>query len=247
MKQKHGNLVIIPAHNEEKSLPWVIRAVANFSPESDILVVNDCSLDATSQVAKSLKKYADVTVLDLPYNLGIGGAMQAGFLYARDNGYDVAIQIDGDGQHSPKFIKDLKDGIIKDSSDLVVGSRFIGKKGFKGLFLRRIGIRYFSKLIEAFTGMRILDATSGFRAFSKRAIAIFAEYYPHDYPEVESFVVLKKVGFKIIEIPVVMKRRKHGVSTINWIDGIYYMVRVSLGILISSLRDYSKLKGEKNV
>lgn len=246
MKREEKTLVIIPAYNEEKSLPSVIKSIAVFAPRTDILVVNDASEDRTSEAARSVKISSQVIVVDVPCNLGIGGAMQVGFIYARDNGYDVALQIDGDGQHSPKYIKDLKNAIYHDGVDMAVGSRFISLRGFKGFFPRRLGIKYFSILIKLLTGIKILDVTSGFRAFSKRAIGVFAEYYPHDYPEVESFVVLKKLNLKVMEKPVAMKRRKHGVSTISWLDGIYYVVRVSLGVLVSSLRKYDELKEVKN-
>jgi glycosyltransferase involved in cell wall biosynthesis len=236
-------LIIIPAHNEERSLPGVIRSIETFSPGADILVVNDASVDGTSHVVRTLRTKAKVTVIDLPYNLGIGGAMQTGFAFAREGGYSIALQIDGDGQHPAKYIRDLKGGIEKDRADMVVGSRFLKAIGFKGFFLRRIGIRYFSFLIAMLTGRRIFDVTSGFRAFGKKAIRFFSEYYPHDYPEVESLVVLKKLNLSVMELPVTMKRRRHGMSTINWLDGIYYMIRVSLGTVISALRTYTDLKG----
>ena len=241
MNMNKKTLIIIPAHNEEKSLPQVVKAVETFSPDADILVVNDASKDNTSAVAKKIQSSLRIIVLDLPYNLGIGGAMQTGFKYARDEGYGVALQIDGDGQHPAKFINDLKNGILKENADMVIGCRFISKKGFKGAFFRRLGIRYFSVLIRMLTGIKILDVTSGFRAFSERAIDVFSEYYPHDYPEVESFVVLRKLDLKAVEKAVIMKRRRHGTSTINWIDGIYYMIRVSLGVVVSSLRRYKNL------
>ena len=243
MGKSEKTLIIIPAHNEEKSLPKVIKALETFSPDADVLVVNDASKDKTSETARNTPSSLKIEVLDLPYNLGIGGAMQTGFKYARDNEYDVAMQIDGDGQHPAKFIKDIKNGVLKEGADMVVGGRFISKKGFKGAFLRRLGIRYFSLLIRLFTGIEVKDTTSGFRAFSSKAIKAFSEYYPHDYPEVESFVVLKKLRFTAMEKPVIMKRRQHGTSTINWIDGIHYMIRVSLGVVVSSLRNYKKLKG----
>ncbi|OGW74687.1 MAG: glycosyl transferase family 2 [Omnitrophica bacterium RBG_13_46_9] len=235
---KNKTLVIIPAHNEEKALPGVIRSIETFAPECDILVVNDASEDNTSQVARKESSSSKITVIDIPFNLGIGGAMQTGFKYARDNGYEVALQIDGDGQHPAKFIKDLEKKIASGKVDMVVGSRFMKELGFKGLFLRRMGIRYFSVLIRLLTGNRILDVTSGFRAFSKKAITVFSEYYPQDYPEVESLVVMKKKGLKVLEVPVTMKRRRHGVSTINFVDGIYYIIRVSLGTIVSSIRNY---------
>ena len=239
---KKDTLIIIPAHSEEQSLPGVIRAIKHFAPDCDILVVNDASPDNTAEVVRSLNKHLGVRLLDLSYNLGIGGAMQTGFQYARENGYSIAIQLDGDGQHPAKFINELKKGILENGMDMAIGSRFIIKRGFQGFFLRRLGIRYFSFLIYFLTGLKILDVTSGFRAFGRKAINIFSEYYPHDYPEVESFVVLKKANLKVTEIPVTMKRRKYGESSINWADGIYYMIRVSLGVVICYLRNYSDLR-----
>ena len=183
-------LIIIPSHNEEKSLPGVIKAIRTFASDVDVLVVNDASADGTSCVARA----AGAIVLDLAHNLGIGGAMQTGFRYARYKGYELALQIDGDGQHPAKFVNDLRKDVIDSNVDLVVGSRFMKDAGFKGFFFQRIGIRYFSVLIKMLTGINVLDVTSGFRAFSKRAIPVFSEYYPHDYPEVESLVFLKNLG-----------------------------------------------------
>jgi len=231
-------LIIIPAYNEEKALPGVIKAINTFSPDSDILVVNDASSDGTALVAREMSKAFNVKVINLFYNLGIGGAMQTGFQYAVKNGYKVALQIDGDGQHPAKFIKDLKDAVEKEGVDLAIGSRFVKDTGFKWFFLRRLGISYFSVLIRLLTGIKVHDVTSGFRAFSKNAINIFAKYYPHDYPEVESLVVSKKSGLKVEERPIMLRRRKHGMSTINWLDGIHYMIRVTLGVFVSSLRSF---------
>jgi len=234
-------LIIIPAHNEEGALPGVIKSVETFSPETDVLIINDASTDNTSIVARNLITPLKIAVLDLPYNLGIGGAMQTGLIYAKTNGYNMACQIDGDGQHPAKFIKLLKRSIVEENADMVIGSRFIMAKGFKAYPLRRFGIRYFSILIKLLTGFAIYDVTSGFRAFGQEAINAFSEYYPQDYPEVESLVIAKKLGFKVMEKPVVMRRRKHGVSTISLIKGIYYMFRVTIGIFICSMRDFKKI------
>lgn len=236
-------LIIIPARNEGKAIPDVLRSINTFCPESDVLVVNDASDDDTSGLARKAGLQYGVTVLDLPFNLGIGGAMQTGFKYARENGYKIAVQIDGDGQHPAKFINKLKNGITEDGMDMVIGSRFITKKGFQGFFFRRMGIKYFSFLISFLTGLKILDVTSGFRAFGAKTISIFSDYYPHDYPEVESFVVLKKANLKVTEVSVTMKRRKYGESSINWLRGIYYAIRVSIGAMVCCLRNFSDLGG----
>lgn len=226
-------LLIIPAFNEEKNLPYLIDKInqvkSTLSIHIDTLIINDFSTDDTKEVLKNLDT---VHYINLPCNLGIGGAVQTGYKYARNNNYDYAIQIDGDGQHDPKYIKNAYEEIEK-GYNFVIGSRFINNEGFQSSFVRRLGINFFYYLIKILTKTKITDATSGFRLCDKKIIDIFSKYYPCDYPEPETVVVLLKNGFKVSEIPVVMNERKHGESSINIINSIYYMVKVTTAILLA--------------
>lgn len=222
-------LIIIPAYNEEKSLYNLVNDINYNYEECDILIVNDCSTDNT----KHLEFDCNVKRIDLPVNLGIGGAVQTGYKYAYDNNYDIAIQVDGDGQHDASYIKDLI-AEIKNGSNLCLGSRYIKNEGFQSTPLRRIGIRYFSKLIKLVSGELITDPTSGFRACDKKVMEMFSIKYPQDYPEPETLVLVKKKGLKIKEIPVIMNEREHGVSSINFKKSIYYMVKVSLAVCLTA-------------
>lgn len=224
-------LVIIPAYNEEGNLPSLIRDISSKYPQYHLLVVNDCSEDRTWSLCKEL----GVDVLDLPINLGIGGAVQAGYRYALYKGYDIAVQVDGDGQHDPEYIALLVDAVVN-GADLCIGSRFLEGEGFQSTFTRRLGIKYFSWLIEFFTGRRVSDPTSGFRACNRKVIEFFAKDYPRDYPEPETVVVLNRRGFKVEEAPVRMKGRREGKSSITALKSVYYMVKVSLAIVVASIR-----------
>ncbi len=224
-------LVIIPAYNEEGNLPSLIRDISSKYPQYHLLVVNDCSEDRTWSLCKEL----GVDVLDLPINLGIGGAVQAGYRYALYKGYDIAVQVDGDGQHDPEYIALLVDAVVN-GADLCIGSRFLEGEGFQSTFTRRLGIKYFSWLIEFFTGRRVSDPTSGFRACNRKVIEFFAKDYPRDYPEPETVVVLNRRGFKVEEAPVRMKERREGKSSITALKSVYYMVKVSLAIVVASIR-----------
>ena len=225
-------LVIIPAYNEEKSVGKVIAEVRQYLPEADILVINDGSTDATGERIRK----EGVLVLEHPYNMGIGATMQTGFLYASRKGYPLAFQVDGDGQHDPKYLKELTSPILKGEVDMVVGSRYLEATGFKSSVFRRMGIRFFSILHYLLSGNRVTDPTSGFRALNKKVIDFFSEEYPSDYPEVESLLLLRKKKFTFKEIPVIMKERQQGVSSINFLKSIYYMVKVTLSMLIGRLK-----------
>ena len=213
-------LIIIPAYNEEKSLNSLVRDIKSNYMECDILIVNDCSTDNT----QNIKFDFDIKRVDLPVNLGIGGAVQTGYKYAYRNGYDVAIQVDGEGQYNSSHINELIEG-IKNGYSLCLGSRYITNEGFQSTRLRRVGIRFFSWLIKAVSGERITDPTSGFRACDKEVIKTFATNYPQDYPEPETLVSVTKRGLKIKEIPVIMNDREHGVSSINLGKSVYYMLK----------------------
>lgn len=225
-------LIIIPAFNEEGNIKSVIKSIREASLDFDIIVINDCSTDDTEAVAKSL----NVDVISLPLNLGIGGAVQTGFQYAYNNNYDIAIQIDGDGQHNPKYIKKLIDPLNKGDVDVVNGSRFIDKKGFQSKFFRRLGIRFFQLLINILVRCNITDSTSGFRAYNAKAIELLKDQYPIDFPEPEAIIILKKRKFRIIEVPVEMENRAAGISSISTLKSIYYMVKVTISIIVEFLR-----------
>lgn len=232
MKNKGNILIIIPAFNEEESVGKVIEEVRAYFPEADTLVVNDGSTDFTSEKAKA----RGGMVLDLPFNLGIGGAMQAGYKYAYEKGYDTAIQVDGDGQHDPMEIPKLLQGLQEKRGDMVVGSRFISKSQYKASIMRRLGGGIFSSVISGIIKQHITDPTSGFRAANRKAMRLFAFYYPQDYPEPEVLVLLSKSGLRIAEVPVTMKQRYAGQSSITRIRAVYYMVKVLLAIFIDCFK-----------
>ncbi|MDQ0089970.1 glycosyltransferase involved in cell wall biosynthesis [Paenibacillus anaericanus] len=227
-------LVIIPAYNEEGNLGALLEKMKQYG--TDIVVVNDCSTDATLKVCEQ----HTVTYIDLPNNLGIGGAVQTGYQFAAKHNYDIAIQIDGDGQHNPEYISDLIKPIIDQKADMVIGSRYIAKEGFQSSFLRRVGIRHFSSLIRILLNKTITDPTSGFRACNKSVIHFFAKKYPADYPEPETIVTLLRNKLKVVEVPVIMNSRENGTSSINKLKSMYYMIKVSLAILIDFLRENNK-------
>jgi glycosyltransferase involved in cell wall biosynthesis len=221
-------LVIIPAYNESKNIKSVIESLKREAPQVDYIIVNDCSKDNTAQICK--ENYFNM--VSHPINLGIGGGVQTGYIYALTNNYDIAIQMDGDGQHDPKFIKDLIRPIINDEADIVIGSRFINGEGFQSSRMRRMGIRFLSSLILFCCGAKVKDVTSGFRAVNKRFIELYANNYAQDYPEPEAIVFAKLMGARIKEVPVIMKERNSGKSSINKWKSIYYMIKVSMAILL---------------
>jgi glycosyltransferase involved in cell wall biosynthesis len=225
-------LVIVPAFNEKMTIPEVILRIRTFYPQADILVVSDGSTDGTGRVARE----AGVLVLEHPYNMGIGATVQTGFLYALRNRYDVAIQIDGDGQHNPQFLPSVVEPILQGRSNLVIGSRYLSEGGFKSTPLRKLGIQFFASLVWIFTGRRITDPTSGFRAVDRKGIQLFAEDYPSDYPEVEALILAHTKGLLFEEVPVQMRQRQGGISSIGFLSAVYYMVKVTLSISIGFLR-----------
>jgi glycosyltransferase involved in cell wall biosynthesis len=224
-------LAIIPAYNEEESIGELLFKFLEYG-NIDVLVINDCSEDDTSRICKE----NGVNVIDLPCNLGIGGAVQTGYRYAKKAGYDIAVQVDGDGQHNPQYITQLIEPLIKEEADLIIGSRYLEKHGFQSTILRRVGIRYFSYLIKVLKGRNVTDPTSGFRACNKSVINLFAERYPIDYPEPESIVFLLRNNFIVKEVPVIMNERISGESSIKDLKTVYYMIKVSLAIIIDTLR-----------
>jgi glycosyltransferase involved in cell wall biosynthesis len=234
-------VVIIPAYNEEESLGHVISQVHSAVPFADVLVVNDGSTDATARIAQA----HDCTVLDLPYNLGIGSAMQTGFLFARDHGYQVAVQVDGDGQHDPDEIADLLEVLAGGEVDVAVGSRYIEDRGYITPAVRRLGIVILAGVISLVTGQRFTDPTSGFRASNRAAICFCAENYPFDYPEPESVVLFRRAGLRVREAPATMNPRYGGQSSITPFRSGYYMVKVILAIVVGLLRQRPHLPEEQ--
>lgn len=224
-------LVIVPAYNEEESIKKVVETIYEQNPTCDVVVVNDGSKDNTSEEARKTK----AIVLDLPSNLGIGGAVQSGYLYAYKNDYDIAIQIDGDGQHKPIYIKQMREIISNGEADMVIGSRFVKKTAYKQTFMRMLGINITSKIIEIFTKKRIYDTTSGYRAVNKSIIKEFVESYPYDFPEPVTNMKMILQGKEIKEIPVEMEQRTTGTSFITPIKSISYMLKVTLSLVISGL------------
>ncbi len=225
-------LIIVPAYNEEESLPGVLRDLGESVPAADVLVVNDGSRDGTERVARD----RGARVLNLPFNLGIGGAVQAGYLYAERQGYDVAVQFDGDGQHLGVEVQKLLRPLAADTADLVIGSRFLVPGMYQAPLFRKMGIGIFSFVLSRILGMTVTDSTSGFRAANRRVIEFFARNYPDDYPEVESLVLLHKRRLRIAEETVQMRERTGGRSSITPVRSAYYMVKVLMAIFIDLLK-----------
>lgn len=229
---KSKKLVIIPAYNESESIRDTVKEIISKAPDFDYVVVNDCSTDNTLQLLMD----EGFNYLDLPVNLGIGGAVQAGYRYAEENGYDIAVQVDGDGQHDPEYLSKMAEELEKSEADMVIGSRFIEKEGFQSSALRRVGIKYFTGLIKLVTGKTVTDPTSGLRMIGRQVIEVFAEKYPRDYPEPESVVAILKHHRKVIEMPVKMRARQGGTSSIHMWKSVYYMIKVTIAILIERIR-----------
>lgn len=221
-------LIIIPAYNESQNIELVVDNIINNYPQYDYVVVNDGSRDNTREVCRR-RKY---NYINLSINLGIGGAVQTGYKYARDKDYDIAVQIDGDGQHDISFLEEMLPILEKDEADIVIGSRFINKDGFQSTFMRRFGINFLSGLIFLCTGKHIKDVTSGFRAVDKWFINYYADNYPIDYPEPEAIIAAIMNRGRVREYPVIMKERAGGTSSIRLFGSVYYMIKVTLAILI---------------
>lgn len=225
-------LVIIPAYNEEGNIVKTVTDVQKHAPSFDYIIINDCSTDRTLQICKEHGYH----VLNLPCNMGIGGGVQTGYLYASRNGYDFAVQFDGDGQHNGAYLEAMAEKMEAEGLDMLIGSRYIQKEGFQSSGARRMGIKYFTGLIKLVTGTKITDPTSGMRMVNSEVIQLFAQDYPKDYPEPESVVTLLKKGKKVKELPVTMNAREEGVSSISPVKAVYYMIKVSIAILIAAMR-----------
>jgi glycosyltransferase involved in cell wall biosynthesis len=225
-------LIIVPAFNESRAVGKLLHRLCRVLPQHDVLVVDDGSTDDTVAQVQNMAK-----VISMPFTLGIGGAMQAGYRYAALEGYDIAVQCDGDGQHRPMEVQRLIDHLLATDSDLVVGSRFLENVKYRQSVFRMTGSFVLGWLIRMVTGMRITDCTSGLRAVNKNVIAAFAHWYPEDYPEPEVILLLKRAGFKISEIPVRMRQRRTGASSIGLLQGVFYVLKVFICVLLDLARE----------
>lgn len=225
-------LVIIPAYNEAGNIVKTVTDVVENAPSFDYVIINDCSKDSTLEICRE----HGFRVIDLPCNMGIGGGVQTGYLYAKRHGYDIAVQFDGDGQHNASYLEQMAEKLEQEHLDMLIGSRYIAKKGFQSSGARRAGIKYFTGLIKLVTGKKITDPTSGMRMVSRDIICQFAEDYPKDYPEPESVVTILKQKKHVEEIAVEMNAREEGTSSISMYNAVYYMIKVSLAILIAAIR-----------
>lgn len=221
-------LIIIPAYKEAENIERVVDNIIENFPQYDYVIVNDGSKDKTREICQK----RGYNFLDLPINLGIGGAVQTGYKYAERNGYQIAIQIDGDGQHDVAQLAKVIEPLQSGEADIAIGSRFLKKEGFQSSSVRRFGIRFLSGLIWICTGKKIFDVTSGYRAVNQRFIEIYAENYPSDYPEPEAIVAAVMHRGRIKEVPVVMQERQGGTSSIHAWKSVYYMIKVSLAVLV---------------
>ncbi len=231
-------LVIIPCYNEEKNLERVINRLEKVAPEVDYIIVNDCSTDDSVAVCEK----NGYNYVSLPINLGIGGGVQSGYIYAVQNGYDIAVQMDGDGQHNPKYLQEVIKPVADGTYDMCIGSRFITKEGFQTSFMRRLGINILSLLIRILCGAHVKDTTSGFRACNKDMSAYFAKHYAQDYPEPEAIMSSVLGGWKVGEVPVVMEERIEGASSISPLKSVYYMVKVSISLFVFRITQGKKAK-----
>ena len=240
MKRKDKKiLIIIPCYNESASVEGVLKDLHGRNPAWDLLVINDCSKDRTGMIARHTGL---ATVLDLPCNLGIGGGVQTGLIYAERNGYDIAMKFDGDGQHQASEINALLQPIINGDADVTIGSRFCQKHdGFKSTFTRRIGIKVFEMVNSLLIQQRITDNTSGFRAYNRRAIEFLADHYPaFDYPEPEEVILLGKNNFRFHEVFTQMQERTGGTSSIHGYKSVYFMIKVLMSVMMVSIRSPKK-------
>lgn len=232
-------LAVVPALNEAGAIGRVIGEIEATGLPIDVVVVDDCSTDETAAIAEA----AGATVLRLPFNVGIGGAVQTGLRYARDEGYEIAIRLDGDGQHDARELPKLLAPLERGEASVVVGSRFVdGTGSYRPPLARRIGIRVFARLVSLLGGHRVTDTTSGFVALDRRGIELFASEYPHDYPEVEATLVALRSGLRLAQVQVEMRERETGASSITFVRSLYYLVKVTLAILVASLRRYPRVE-----
>ena len=233
-------VAIVPAWNESGAIGGVVDEIKEFDPSIEVVVIDDCSSDDTADVAES----HGATVLRLPFNVGIGGAVQTGFRYALAREYAIAVRLDGDGQHAASEIPKILAPVEKGDADLVIGSRFLDPDGvYRPPFARRVGINVFARLVSVLGGQRVTDTTSGFVALDRAGIELFASRFPHDYPEVEATLVALRSGLRVTQVQVNMRERVTGTSSITFVRSVYYIVKVMLALLVASLRRYPRLEG----
>lgn len=225
------SLLIVPAYNEQETIGKTVEDILSNVCDVDYLVINDCSSDDTEKTLRM----KHIPHVNLPVNLGIGGGVQTGYRYALEHGYDVAVQFDGDGQHDARYIKELIAPIERGEADVVIGSRFLTNEGFQSTVFRRLGINFLSSLIYMLCGIRVKDVTSGMRAVNRKMIEEFAENYAQDYPEPEAVLVSGLMNARVLEVPVQMRERQGGTSSINALRSVYYMVKVSAALVITRL------------
>lgn len=229
--------IIIPCYNENKNIRLLISQVKEYYPYAGLVIINDASTDDTIKIVNSIK---GVALLSLPINLGIGGAIQTGIKYANSKEFEYLVRIDGDGQHPVEEIEKLLLPLYSGDADFVIGSRFVNNldvKGFKSTFIRRFGITFFTFMNKIILKQKITDSTSGFRAYNRKLIEYQAKNYPSfDYPEPEEIIQLGLDGYKILEVPISMKEREHGKSSINLLRSIYYMIKVTFSMIIEASR-----------
>jgi hypothetical protein len=225
-------IAIVPAYNEERNVARVIDELHAFDPGLDVVVVSDGSHDRTAEVAAEHGAH----VVELPFNLGIGAAVQTGFKYAHVNGYDLVVRCDGDGQHIPSELPKVLGPVLAGEADIAVGSRFAGTDGYRSSATRRVGIHMLALIVSAIARQRVTDTTSGFQALNRKALDLFAADYPHDYPEVESMVMTIKHQLRLCEVPVSMREREHGESSITALRSVYYMAKVMVALFVGLFR-----------
>lgn len=233
-------LIIIPAYNEAESIGGLLARLREHAGGFDVAVVDDGSTDGTVEIVRS---FPGVSLLKLPFNLGIGGAMQTGFKHALRNRYDIAVQCDGDGQHPVDRIADLVRRVEDGSADVIIGSRYVADSDYTPSFSRRLGKSMLSRWVNLFIGGGITDTTSGFRAMNRRALEVFARTYPEDYPEPEALVILYRCGLRAAEVPVSMRPRQGGATSIKAHRALYYMIKVGMAIFVDLFRRFEPRKG----
>lgn len=232
-------IAIVPALNEERSIGRLLGELRALDPGLEVVVVSDGSTDRTAEVAAE----AGAHVVRLPFNVGIGGAVQTGFRFAAERGYELAVRLDGDGQHDPAELRAVVAPVAEGAADIAIGSRFIGEGGYRSSPARRIGIRVLAAVVSRIAGGTLTDPTSGFQALDARAIALYAAELPHDYPEVEGLVMAIRRGLRVCEVPVRMREREHGASSIGALASVYYMIKVLLAIFVDLFRRDARVEG----
>jgi glycosyltransferase involved in cell wall biosynthesis len=233
-------IAIVPAFNEERNIGPLLAELKALDPGLEVVVVSDGSTDRTAEVAAA----AGAHVVRLPFNLGIGGAVQTGFRFAWEGGYELAMRLDGDGQHDPAQLRAVVGPVIAGEADFAIGSRFIGAGGYRSSAARRIGIRVLAWVVSRITRQKLTDTTSGFQAANRRTIGLFAADLPHDYPEVEGLVMAIRHGIRVREVPVTMREREHGRSSIGTLGSVYYMIKVLLAVFVDLFRRKAPPLGE---